>query len=256
MAYTMNDLLYGVGGSPTSIIGGVVAKLSFRQDVQSKGGLQDIADGILELSRDYRFQGLERTGPVQTLTPGQISYPTSFFQNTADQVINYDNVDLVPSFYINYQTPGYAPGNSNYQAGSGLEWKSIDSLELMFNLNPGTPAYWTRYQGQVYLAPPPAGPNTAYMRYQIEHPFSQPVALTDSFLLPNEWREIAEYCGALRFANKVRMLDFATQYHNILYGDPNKTNDVGLVKSRITQIQGDSTSNTAMRSIRVRVHRY
>lgn len=256
MSYTMQDLLYGVGGSEGAVVGGMTAKLAFRQDTKEKGGLQDLADGILELSRNYRFQGLERTGPLVTLTTGQFQYPWSFFQNTGDQTIPYDNITLIPSFYLNYNTPGFTPGNGNFQAGSGLAWKSIDALELMLNLNPGTPAYFSRYQDQVYLAPPPNTPQTGYMRYQIEHPFTKPVALTDPFLLPNEWREIAEFCGALRFANKTRMLDYATQYRNTLYGDPNRPQDVGLIKSRITQIEGDSTSNTAMRSIRVMVARY
>jgi hypothetical protein len=253
--YTMSDLLYGVGGSVNNVVGGIVAKLSFRQDVASKGGLQDIADGILELSRNYRYQGLERTGPLVTLVPGQFQYEASFFENYGD-IVAFNNINLIPSFYINYITPGYVLGNGNYQAGSGLTWKSIDSLELMFNLNPGVPAYWTRYQDSVYIAPPPQAANTGYMRYQVEHPFSNPVSGIDPFLLPNEWREIAEFAGAMRFAAKTRMLDYAKQYHDILYGDPDKPDDVGLIKSRITQIQGDSTANTSMRSIQVRVSRY
>lgn len=251
ISYTMQDLLFGVGGSEAAPNGGVVGKLGYRQDVFEKGGLVKLMDGILELSRNYRFPKLEQTGPVVSLTPGVSQYPSSAFTNG-----QYDTVNLIPSFYMNYYNVGYAAGNGNGQSGTQLTWKSIDSLELMMGIAPGTPSFFSRYNDFIYIAPTPSVANTAYLRYQIEHPFTKGGALTDPFYLPNDWREIAEYAGALRFSIDTAMLDYASQFRTILYGDPQGKGDIGLITRKISQNEGDITANTAMRSMRVRVSKY
>lgn len=248
MPYTMRDLLFGVGGTQASPTGGVCGKVSFRQDIIKQGGLTKLQDAILELSRSYRFGGLERTGPTKTLTPGQYLYPMSFFTNPTE---NNPVVNLIPSFYVEYViSPSSSTGS-----GTNLLWKTIDTLELMLQLQSySNPAYFTRYNEQIYLAPVPQQANPIYMRYQVEHPFASPVSLDDIFLLPNEWKEIAEYAAALRFATDTRMLDFASQYHNILYGDPKEPGKIGLIEARISQNQGDSISMP--KQIRVAISRY
>ena len=43
-------------------------------------------------------------------------------------------------------------GVPGYNPGTGLTYKTIDALELMFS-TPGAPAYWTRYQNRcIYCA--------------------------------------------------------------------------------------------------------
>jgi hypothetical protein len=88
------------------------------------------------------------------------------------------------------------------------------------------------------------------MRYQIQHPFSNPPALLDTILLDDDWREIIEYSAALRVAGNLRMLDYSTQYHNILFGDPKKHGDVGLITARVSQMENDIVSNQGMKQIR------
>ena len=115
---------------------------------------------------------------------------------------------------------------------------------------PGAPAYWTRYQNRVFIAPLPQNTYYSYMRYQIQHPFSNPTALTDPILLDDDWREIIEYSAALRGAGNLRMLDYQTSYHNTLFGDPKKKGDVGLVGARVSMMENDIVSNQGMRQIR------
>jgi hypothetical protein len=92
------------------------------------------------------------------------------------------------------------------------------------------------------------------MRYQVEHPFSTPPSGQDDFLLDNDWREIAEYAAAERGAINLRMTDYATNYHQILFGDPEferssgGRGNPGLIFRRISQMEGDSESQ--MRQIR------
>ena len=248
--YIVQDLLAGIGATTLAPTGGVWAKLSNRQDVFTSGP-QWIADTVLELSQSFPFQGLERstTTPVQ-LTNGVFQYPFSTWVNPGDIPVNNPfnaNPKLIPSFFMFYQNP--LNPVTGYNPGIGLTYKSIDSLELMFS-TPGTPAYWSRYQNQVFIAPQPNQDFFSYMRYQVQHPFSNPAALTDVIELDDDWREIIEYGAAYRGAINLRMLDYAAQYHNILYGDPAKRGSTGLISARVSMQENDTVSNQGMRQIR------
>lgn len=243
MAYTIQDALMGKGWVAGVPLGGVAAKLSNRGDVITLGK-QWVVDAVLELSRDYPFQALERTTttPVQ-LTNGVYEYALSTWLNAGDTIAN-----LVPSFYMFYNVP--LAGVPGYNPGIGLTYKSIDSLELMFS-TPGTPAYWSRYNNnRIFIAPQPNNTYYSYMRYQTQHPFNDPALLADPILLPDEWHEIIEYSAAMRGAGNLRMLDYQQSYKAILFGDPKKPGDVGLISARVSQMEADTVSNQGMRQIR------
>jgi hypothetical protein len=239
--YTLQDLCFGIGGTPSAPTGGVWTKLSQRQDLLMNGIYQEALKAILELSRDVRFQYLERTGPQFTLVPGQNNYPINDFLTTPDQNAQ---INLIPSLF-RFFNPYQGSGQTN--AGSTIQWKTIDTLELMFQ-TPGVPTYFTRYQGQLWFAPQPNQALIVYFRYQVQHPFSSPPVGTDLFYLDDEWLEIAEYAVALRMANNLRMIDYASSYHTTLFGDPEFQRSSGgrgmpgLIFRRITQMEGDSES--------------
>jgi len=115
--YTIQDLLCGIGASPSAPTGGVWAKLSQRADVFTLG-VQWVADAVLELSQNYPFQGLQRTtaAPVQ-MTTGVYQYPFSTWVNAGDIPAfgTTANPKLIPSFFMFYNNPlnttqGYNPG--------------------------------------------------------------------------------------------------------------------------------------------------
>src|ERR1035441_5774648 len=104
--YTLQDIAFGIGGTPSAPTGGVWSKLSQRQDLLANGVYQWIQDSILELSRDTRFQYLERTGPQFTLVPGTNNYNINNFLLTGDQNAQ---INLIPSlfrFFNPYQGSG------------------------------------------------------------------------------------------------------------------------------------------------------
>lgn len=251
MSYTLQDIVFGIGGTAGAPTGGIWTKLAQRTDLVSAGVYQETAQAILELSRSYRFPDLERTGPNYTLTTNLNNYTNDNLIQPADagKVTN-----LIPNIFRFFNYP--IGSTSTGAPGSNLIWKTIDAIELMLNL-PGIPTYFTRYQNKYWFAPVQQSPIVVYMRYQIEHPFSAIPVPSDTFLLPNEWLEIAEYAGALRMAKNIRMLDYANDYHTTLFGDPEfqrssgATGMPGLIFRRITQMEGDSTS--MMKQIRVHV---
>lgn len=239
--YTLQDLAFGIGGTPSAPTGGIWTKLAQRSDLISQGVYQELMEAIRELSRDVRFQYLEKTGPQFTLVPGQNNYDLNNFLLFGD----YDKqINLIPSFF-RFFNPYQGAGQTN--AGSTILWKTIDALELMFQ-TPGVPTYFTRYGGQIWLAPQPNQALIVYFRYQVQHPFSNPPVATDLFMLDDEWKEIAEYAAALRLAGNMRMMDYASQYHTTLFGDPEFQRSSGgrgmpgLIFRRITQMEGDSES--------------
>lgn len=254
MSYTLQDLAFGVGGTSANPVGGVWSKLARRSpaDLIAGGLYQWLQDGILELSRDYRFADLEKTGPTVPMVTGQTAYTNDYMIQVGDagRITN-----LVPSFF-RYFITSLSVGTNN--PGSTLDWKTIDALELMFNI-PGIPTYFTRYSNSWMLAPSPNQAYLMYLRYQVEHPFSTPVAATDPFLLDNDWKEIAEYAAAIRGANALRMTDYAAQYHNTIFGDPEfqassgRKGMPGLIFRRTIQMESDSTSMP--KSIRAMVSR-
>jgi hypothetical protein len=159
--------------------------------------------------------------------------------------------NVIPSLF-RYFLP-YTPIFGRVNAGSELIWKTIDALELLFN-SPGVPAYFTRYGTQIMIAPIPQDSFPIFLRYQVEHPFSNPPTGGDPFLLDNDWREIAEYAAAERGATVLRMMDYAAQYHTTLFGDPEFERTTGgkgmpgIIFRKITQIETDSQAH--MKSIR------
>ena len=258
MPYTIDDIIWGVGSTDANPSGGVWSKLASRSDLTARGVYEWATDALLELSRNFRFPALERTGPIVTLTQGQTDYTNNYLIQPADVDLV---TNLIPSF-VRFFNP-YSVGGTN-NASSTLKWKTVDALELMFN-TPGIPTYFTRYSDIYKVAPVPDTTYYSYLRYQVEHTFSgsttgKPQATgTDAFLLPNEWKLIAEYAIALQGASALRMLDYASQYHTILYGDPEfqrsseGRGNPGLIYRRISQMEGDSTS--MMKSIRVNINK-
>jgi hypothetical protein len=253
--YTFEDLTFGIGFTgtpgPSNVpTGGIWAKLSNRNDVASFAP-QAIQDACLEFSQNYAFQGLQRTtNSFVTIAQGYGPLPFSTWVNAADIPVfgTTANPKLIPSFFMFYNYPLNNP--PNYNSGIGLTYKTIDALELMLQI-PGTPAYWTRFNNQVYIAPQPIQQYYSYMRYQIQHPTAAPAAaLTDIVLLDDDWREIIEYGAAMRIAGNLRMLDYAAQYKQTLYGDPKKPGDLGLYTARVSMQENDIVSNQGMRQIR------
>jgi len=244
--YTIGDLIWGVGGDAIQPKGGAWSKLAARMDLVERGVYGWATDAILELSRNFRFPALEKTGPLITLQKGVVSYSNDMLIQPADagKVTN-----LIPSFvrYFNYVAGGSTNSSSN------LQWKTIDALELLFS-TPGTPSYFTRYGDEYKIAQAPDRNYTAFLRYQIEHPFTGSTAgapnavATDIFYLPSDWKLIAEFAIAEQGAIALRMMDYAQQYHQTIFGDPEferssgGRGNPGMIFRRISQMEGDSIS--------------
>lgn len=219
-----------------------------------------VTKAVLELSGDYWFQGLQNTGPYFYFTPGTYSYAQTNFLQPADTT---SEIRKVASFFMYYQAGLASPPPPNLvgggvNAGVVLKYRSMDSIENSLNTQ-AIPAYWGRFSGLVYIAPCPNQNYLSYMRYQKAHPFPNAGTVNagnDTIYLDDDWQEIVEYAAAYRGAISIRLMDYAAQYRQVLYGDPKAVDaggrriDLGLIYSRTAQYERDVT--TSVRSLKIR----
>lgn len=214
---------------------------------------------VLELAKDYWFQGLQATGPFVNFIGGQSQYEPSYFSQPADSALD---LNKVVSFFMYYQlglTEATLQTNTT-NPGVVLRYREIASAENTMAIT-SFPGYWSRWQGQIFISPNPMSAYLVFMRYQKQHPWTivddKPAPTGDDvILLDDDWQDIVEYAAAYRGAISVRLFDIATNIHNILYGDPEfqrsggLKGQPGLIFGRVSQYQRDSSTTT--RSIQLR----
>lgn len=241
--FTVADCYQGI---TDALAGKVVSNLVMQRAIQRT---------TWELSGSYGMQGLQRNGPFVRLQAANSQYSPSFFMLPADATLD---LRMVNSFFMYYDQaisnpPPFLLGAAN--AGVQLKYRSINTLENTMNIT-SIPNYWTRHNGIIYVAPVPQYSYLCYMRYQHEHPFSDPVADGDVMFFDDDWQDIVEYAAAMRIAWNTRLLDIYGNMRTMLYGDPKAVDaggrriDLGLIYSRTNQYERDST--TSMRSLQKR----
>ena len=211
-------------------------------------------DSVLELSENYKFPGLQTTGPVKNLVPLQASYSTDYFMSTADQGLELNKVD---SFFI--YTNQYAPLQTvtDQNTGFELKFKTIDDIEVLINI-PGQPTAWTRHEGKIWLGCVPDQNYQAYIRYIHENAFPLGTSL-DLIYFPNSWKDILSYSIAMRAARDINLQSKANELYGALYGDSKFQisggieGTPGLIFQRTSQEHRDQTTTT--KSMRLRIPR-
>jgi hypothetical protein len=228
---------------------------------------ENIRKGTLELTENFKFAELQTTGPTVPLTQYVPNYDPNYFLTVGDQ--NLD-VKKVNSFYmyLDSTSPPSVSNQNQTNAGYNLKFRTIDVIEVLINVA-GTPIYWTRHNGQVWLGDCPSQAYYIYMRYQKEHPFPNagvpfnpvlplaPWAGTDTLYIPNSWQDIFEYQSAMRLAQELNLSSKASELQIRLYGDQKfqKTGGLegspGLIFQRTSQENRDQT--TSQKSFRLRM---
>jgi len=211
-------------------------------------------DSVLELSEDYKFPGLQTTGPVVALVPLQAVYSPDFFLAVADQGLELNKVD---SFFI--YTNGYTALSSATQQNTGFElkFKTIDNIEVLINV-PGLPTAWTRHEGNIWIGCVPDQAYQCYMRYIHENPFPAGTD-ADTIYFPSTWRDILAYSIAMRWARDLNLQSKANELYSALYGDSKFQisggieGTPGLIFQRTSQERRDQTTSTKSMRLRMNV---
>lgn len=222
--------------------------------------VENMIKGIYEITTDYKFPGLEASGPVVNLVAFQANYSPNYFLQPGDADLD---LNMVNSFFI-YNNPFVAVTGGNYQvqtnSGYNLTYKTIDNIEVLLNI-PGLPINWTRHEGEVWVTMPD-NTYSIYMRYQKEHPWpsrntTTEAAGNDLVLLPNDWQDIVEHITAMRCAREINLSNRANELYTILFGDTKfQSSDgvdgsPGLIAKRTSQRNRDQ--KTAPKRLRLRM---
>lgn len=217
-----------------------------------------VRKGVLELSESYKTPGLQVSGPVVQLVANQPNYDATFFMSPADAIAEL-TLNAINSFFIYADTtapPGPPPANNS---GYNLVFRTINVLEVLLNI-PGSPIYWTRYNGQIWIGSVPSTGYYTYARYQKEHPFpnaGETNAGTDTLYFPNSWQDVLEYQSSMRGAQELNLSGKVTELHTRLYGDEKFQRTAGLegqpglIFQRTSQENRDQT--TARKTFRLKM---
>lgn len=217
----------------SDLVPGVIAKLANRTDLATKAP-KWIKESVLELTASYPFEELRIKGPTSVpFVVGQCEYPIGTWTNSDDVF-----TEIVLWYIVLSGTtgPGYI-----------LKYRTPPVVEPMTQIS-GIPRYWTRVGNSIVVGFNPDRPYTTWMRYQKEHPFSDQLT-ADDIKMPKDWQDIIEYAAAERGAINERMLDYATRYHQILFGDPEfeltsgGKGRPGLIFRRLSQRERDMSNN-------------
>jgi len=211
-------------------------------------------DTVNELSEDYKFPGLQTTGPVVNLVPLQAVYSPDYFMAVADHGLELNKVD---SFFI--YTQQYAPLTvvTDQNSGFELKFKTIDDIEVLINI-PGQPTAWTRHEGNIWIGCVPDQNYQCYVRYIHANPFPLGTTL-DTIYFPNTWKDILSYSIAMRAARDLNLQSKANELYSALYGDSKFQisggieGTPGLIFQRTSQERRDQTTTT--KSMRLRIPR-
>ena len=209
-------------------------------------------DSVLELSEDYKFPGLQTTGPVVTLTPLVANYSPNFFMQSGDADLELNKVD---SFFM--FTNGYTTISSPTQQNTGFQLKfaTINDIEVLINI-PGLPTKWTRHENEIWLGSMPDQAYQCQMRYIHENPFPLDSDL-DTIYFPNTWKDILSYCIAMRAARDLNLAAKAAELFTALYGSSKfiisggQEGTPGLIFQRTSQERRDQTTTT--KSMRLKI---
>lgn len=214
--------------------------------------LNYVHDTVLELSEDYKFPGLQTSGPVVFLNALQPNYSPDFFLAPVDAGLELNKVD---SFFI--FTNGYTPITVATQQNTGFElkFKTINDITVLINV-PGLPTNWTRHEGEIWLGCVPDQQYQIQMRYIHENPFANGDE-SDAIFFPNTWKDILSYSIAMRAARDLNLQNKANELYTALYGSSKfiisggQEGTPGLIFQRTSQERRDQT--TTMKSMRLKI---
>jgi hypothetical protein len=213
---------------------------------------------VIELSEDYKFPGLQVSGPVVSLIALQAMYSPNYFLAPTDAGLELNKVD---SFFIFSQA--FSPITVATQQNSGyqLKFSTINDIEVLINV-PGQPTKWTRHEGNIWFGSVPDQNYSVQMRYIKANTFPNAgtgAANTDAIYFPDTWQDVVEYAVSMRAARDLNLTTKANELYSALYGDAKFQisggieGTPGLIFQRTSQERRDQTTTT--KSMRLKMAR-
>lgn len=209
----------------------VKRKLANRQDSYDLAPFF-IRDAIRELTESYSFTELEEIEFGFQLIANVARYDVSNFVSADIPFTDIKAFDL----YTDY------PNNT---VSKNVKFRELMVVLPMAKIS-ALPSVWTRHGSWIIFGNAPDNPYTIDTYYQRKHYFEGPTveALRETEIrMPDSWLEIVTLSAAERGAMELRLPDFVSLYHSILFGDPKKPGEPGLIQARVSQHERDKGHN-------------
>lgn len=193
------------------------------------------------MTANYEFEELKVSGPVKPIGPGlgyqgsNYAYPVSYFLNPGDDVtLTFD-----PTIFLTPSQAQQAGLPINGGGAYSMDYMSEKAIQTILFVPGGVPFKYTRHGNQFWFGTQPGNVYQVYLPYQLRHPFDDENLTASAVQIPSDWHEIAVIAAAERGAVKLRWNDQATYLHNILYGDPENPEKLGLIAQHLQQPERD-----------------
>lgn len=218
-------------------------------------------DTIRELTETYEFEELKVPSPIVAIQAGVATYSIASFIPVSSTDTEFDITDIYDwGFWLNAGTQ-----NGPFRIMKYRRVPTVDQYQFGTTA-PAPPVYFSRFgapQGispgsanfPLVVGPIPDQTYLSFMRFKARHPFKEPLSASPIYL-PDSWQEIIEYATCLRLAINQGSEQFIGTYKTILYGDPKRPQDVGLVKARASQMERDANHNERQISVVMSTYSY
>ena len=213
---------------------------------------------LQNLTESEIFEELRRIGPLVTIGPGMgvngsnYIYSISKFLNPGDDYTLMEDPVIILSTTDGasaFNTPGSISNSVTY----AMDYMTPKAIQPLIGIGGGIPFKYTRFGGNFWFGTQPGQPYQVFLPYQVRYPFASNLPDTQLFV-PTSWEEVIEYSAAMRGAEERRWPDMVKDLKIILYGDPKRQDEPGLLKAMKLQIERDQNKST--RQIIPSVQRY
>lgn len=245
-----------------SLYPGIVSKFGGRQNFGPANSptalyVQPCQQAIQELTETFEFEELKVMSSIIPLLFGVANYSISqFIPNTQ---LTWDLTDIFDwGFWLN---PGAQNGPFRI-----LKYRRVGTVDYyQFGTTaPAPPVYFSRFGSpwgisgagsELVVGPIPNNTYYSFMRFKARHPFTTNV-FDSPIYMPDSWQEILEYAACLRLAIGEGAEKYIGIFKNILYGDPKRPGDLGLLNGRRAQMERDANHNERQITVTMQTYSY
>lgn len=241
--YTVNDL-----------VPGVIEALQGKTNITPTQVGNWLRTAILNITENRTFMELQVTGPLVNIGPSlgfqgsNYMYLVSYFLNDGDDYTLMEDpvifLNQTQAVSVGLVGAGISTNGGTSFVGYPMDRMSPKAIQSLLFVPGGVPYKYTRYGQMFWFGSQPGQNYQVYLPYQRRHPFDDGNVLASQLYFPTTWMMVMEYAAAILGAQANRWSDMIPVLKNVLYGDPKRPDEPGLIKSLSPQDVRDANKSS------------